>query len=35
MKNKIIKKYKKNKRDYNIILCLEATIVATTLISVL
>jgi len=35
MKKNIINKYKKNKKDYNIILFLEAAIVAGSLINVL
>lgn len=35
MKNKIINQYKKNKKDYNIILFVEAAIIAGSLINVL
>jgi len=35
MKNKIINKYKQNKRDYNIILGVEATTIAITLFNIL
>ena len=35
MKNKIIDKYKQNKKDYNIILGVEATTIAITLFNIL
>lgn len=34
MKNKIINTYKEHKRDYNIILTIEATIVAISLFKI-
>ena len=35
MKNKIINKYQENKRDYNIIMSVEAIIISVTLINIL
>lgn len=34
MKNKIINKYKQNKRDYNIIVSIEAVIISVSLIKI-
>jgi len=34
MKNKIINKYKQNKRDYNIILSVEAIILTISLVNI-